>query len=137
MIVRAGGVLWLNPFATVLLNVCRAVTVECFVPVLGGCVWYVCDYVRKKALLQCFCNCRDEGYGSYEAPLSMSLLVFGVGTMLANVHVCGIMLLLRAVLNILVRNTSLRGPICFMCLMFSLSGPCELFFLLCCIASWT
>ena len=25
----------------------------CFVPVLHGCVWYVCCYVRKKALLQC------------------------------------------------------------------------------------
>ena len=26
-----------------------------FVPVLHGCVWYVCCYVRKKALLQCLC----------------------------------------------------------------------------------
>ena len=25
----------------------------CFVPVLRGCVWYVCCYVGKKALLQC------------------------------------------------------------------------------------
>ena len=38
-------------------KVCSAVTVECcFVPVLRGCVWYVCCYVRKKALLQCLCN---------------------------------------------------------------------------------
>ena len=51
--VRAGGAIWLNPFATVLFSVCSAVTVECFVPVLHGCVWYVCCYVRKKALLQC------------------------------------------------------------------------------------
>ena len=36
------------------------------------------------------------------------------------------MLLLRAVLNILVRNASPRGPMCFRCLIFSLSGPCEL-----------
>ena len=28
VIVRAGGANWLNPFATVLLNVCSAVTVE-------------------------------------------------------------------------------------------------------------
>ena len=58
--VRAGGAIWLNPFATVLFSVCSAVTVECrvlcFVPVLHGCVWYVCCYVRKKALLQCLCN---------------------------------------------------------------------------------
>ena len=31
MIVRAGGAIWLNPFATVLLTVCSAVTVECCV----------------------------------------------------------------------------------------------------------
>ena len=35
VIVRAGGVIWLNPFATVLFNVCSAVTVEC-------CVSYPC-----------------------------------------------------------------------------------------------
>ena len=31
----------------------------------------------------------------------------------------------------LVRNASPRGPMCFRCLIFSLSGPCELLFLLC------
>ena len=36
------------------------------------------------------------------------------------------MLLLRAVFNILVRNASPRGHMCFSCLMFSLSGPCDL-----------
>ena len=46
------------------------------------------------------------------------------------------MFLLRAVLNILARNASLRGPMCVRCLIFSLSGPCELLFLLCFIASW-
>ena len=30
------GAIWLNPFATVLFNVCIAVTVEC-------CVWYPCS----------------------------------------------------------------------------------------------
>ena len=54
--VRAGGSIWLNPFATVMFNVCSVVTVECCVPVLRVCVWYVCCYVRKKALLQCVCN---------------------------------------------------------------------------------
>ena len=41
------------------------------------------------------------------------------------------MFLLRAVLNILVRNASPRGPMCFRCLIFNLSGPCELLFLPC------
>ena len=75
--------------------------------------------------------------GLYEVPMSMSLLGFGMGTMLANFHMCGIMLVLRSVFNMLVRNASPRGPMCFRCLMFSLSGPCELLFLLCFIASWT
>ena len=45
--------------------------------------------------------------------------------------------LLRAVLYILGRIASPRGPMCFRCLIFNLSGPCELLFLLCFIASWT
>ena len=35
LIVRVGGAIWLNPFATVLFSVCSAVTVEC-------CVLYPC-----------------------------------------------------------------------------------------------
>ena len=68
--------------------------------------------------------------GLYEVPLSMSLLGFGMGTMLANFHVwyyVGV----RAVFNMLVRNASPRGPMCFRCLMLNLSGPCALLFLLC------
>ena len=49
VIVRARGEIWLDPFPTV----CR---VLCFVAVVHGCVWYVCCYVRKKALLRCLCN---------------------------------------------------------------------------------
>ena len=70
----------------------------------------------------------------YEVPLSVSLLGFGMGTMLANFHMCGIMLVLGTVFNMLMRNASPRGPMCFRCLMFNLSGPCELLFLLCFIA---
>ena len=40
----------------------------------------------------------------YEVPLSMSLLGFGMGTMLANFYMCGIMFVLRAVFNMLLRN---------------------------------
>ena len=69
--------------------------------------------------------------------LSIPLLGFGMGTMLANFHVCGIMLVLRAVFNMLVGNACPRGFMCSRCLMFSLSGPCELLFVLCFITSWT
>ena len=75
--------------------------------------------------------------GLYEVPLSMSLLSFEMETMLANLHMCGIMLVLRAVFSMLVRNASPGGPMCSGCLMFNLSGPCELLFLLCFIASST
>ena len=43
------------------------------------------------------------------------------GDMLANFHIGGIMLVLRAVFNMLVRNASPRVPMCFRGLMFSLS----------------
>ena len=81
--------------------------------------------------LVCLRLCKEEGsssvfaitermdMGLYEVPLSMSLLGFGMGTMLANFHMCGIMLVLRAVFNMLVRNASPRGLMCFVCLMFS------------------
>ena len=36
----------------------------------------------------------------------MSLLCFGIGTILANFHVCAIMLVLRAVFNMFVKNAS-------------------------------
>ena len=36
------------------------------------------------------------------------------------------MFLLRAVLNILVRNASPRGNMCFRCLILSISGTCDL-----------
>ena len=62
--------------------------------------------------------------GLNELHLSVFLMGFGMGTILANFHMWGIMLLLRVYLNILVRNASHRGSMCFMCLIFSLSGHC-------------
>ena len=48
----------------------------------------------------------------YEVPLSMSLVGFGMGTMLANFHMCGIMLVLRAVFNMLVRGMRVQEGLC-------------------------
>ena len=118
----------------------------CFVPVFSGCVWYVCSYVRKKALLQCLCNCREDGHGPvcfaiterrdvglYEVPLSMSLLGFGMGTMLANFHMFGIMLVLRAVFNMLVRNARVQEGLCVLgscCLICQDVVSCYFYFFL-------
>ena len=55
----------------------------------------------------------------YVVLLYRSLLGSGMETMLANFHMCGIMLVLRAVFNMLVRNSSPRGSMCFRCLMFN------------------
>ena len=37
----------------------------------------------------------------YEVPLSMSLLGFGMGTMLANFHMCGMLVFQHAILCVL------------------------------------
>ena len=39
--------------------------------------------------------------------------------MLANFHMCGIMFVLRALFNMIARNASPRGPMCFRGLMFN------------------
>ena len=95
-----------------------------FVPVSRGCVWDVRCYVRKKASISSiFAITERMCMGMYEVPMSMYLFGFVMGTMLANFHVCGIMLVLRTVFNMLVGNASPKGTMCFKCLIFSLSGP--------------
>ena len=66
--------------------------------------------------------------GLDEVPLSMCLLDFGMRTMLANFHMCDIMLVFR--------GKRLQQDLCFRCMMFNLSGPCEFLSLLCFIAYW-
>ena len=53
--------------------------------------------------------------GIYEVHLFMS---FWMGTMLANFHLCGIILLLRTVLNILVRITAVCSPLSSLLMLF-------------------
>ena len=60
VVVRAGGAIWLNPFATVLFS---AVTVEC-------CVLYPCCM----GVLVCLLLCKEEG----SSPVSMQLLRGGI-----------------------------------------------------------
>ena len=59
VIVRAGGTIWLNPFATVLFGVCSAVTVECC----------VCTRVAWVCLV-CLLLCKEKG----SPPVSLQLL---------------------------------------------------------------
>ena len=69
--------------------------------------------------------------GVYDVPVFISLLGFDIGMMFANSHVYMIMFIFRAMLYMLVRNASPSGPMWFRCLLFTLSGPVELLFLLC------
>ena len=63
VIVRSGGAIWLNPFATVLFSVCSAVTIEC-------CVLYPCCMCVFGVLLLC----KEEG----SSPVSLQLLRGGI-----------------------------------------------------------
>ena len=63
VIVRAGGAIWLNPFATVLFSVCSAVTVECC----------VCTRVTWVCLV-CLLLCKEEG----SSPVFLQLLRGGI-----------------------------------------------------------
>ena len=101
VIVGAGGTIWVNPFATVLFTVCSVVTVEC-------CVLYPCCVCvfgmfavmyGRWLFSSVFAITERRDMGLYEVSLSMSLLGFGMGTMLANFHMCGIMLVLRTVFH--------------------------------------
>ena len=93
VIIRTGGAIWLNAFTMVLFNVCCT-------HVAWMCVIYFL-YCKE----ECSSPMRDMGL--YSVPLSMSLLM---GNMFVNFHMCGIMLVLIAVLRMLVRNVSRRGP---------------------------
>ena len=115
-----------------LFNVCSSVTV--------GVVF--CTHVAWVCLV-CLLLCNEEGSSLVSLQLLrggiwackrcpyLCLLGFGMGTMLSNFHI----VVLRDIFNMLVRNVSPRGPMCFRYVMFGLSGPCELLFLLCFIAS--
>ena len=62
VVVRVRGAICLNPFATVLFNVCSAVTVEC-------CVLYPC-------CMGCLLLCKEEG----TSPVSLQLWRGGIWT---------------------------------------------------------
>ena len=101
VILRAGGAIWLNPFVTVLFTVCRAVTVGCCVlyPCCVGVFGMFAVMQVRRLFSSVFAITERRDMGLYEVPLSMSLLGYGMGTMLANFHMCGILLVLGAVFS--------------------------------------
>ena len=93
------GAIWLNPFATVLFM--------CVVPSLYSVVfctlvaWVCFSVIKGRRLLSgVFVITERRDKCRYEVPLSIALLGFGMGTMLTNFHMCGIMLVLRGDLGL-------------------------------------
>ena len=86
VIVRTGGAIWLNPFATVLFSVCSAVTVECCV-LYPCCMGVFAVMLGGRLFSSVFAITERRDMGLYDVHLFMSLLGFGIGTMLANFHV--------------------------------------------------
>ena len=97
-----------------LFTECSTVTVEC-------CILYPCC-VGVFGMFERLCKEEDSypvsaitewrDMGMYEVPLSMSLLGLGIWTMLANFHICGIMLVLRICLGVVDddKSRSCSGP---------------------------
>ena len=83
VIVRAGGAIWLNPFATVFFIVCSSVTVECCV-LYSCCVGVFGTFAvmqGRRIFFSVFAITERRDMGLYEVPLSMSLLGFEMGTL--------------------------------------------------------
>ena len=78
VIVRAGGAIWLNPFATVLFSVCSAVTVECCVlyPCCMGVFGMFAVMYGRRLFSSVFAIIERRDMGLYEVPLFVSLLGF-------------------------------------------------------------
>ena len=89
VIVRAGRAIWLNPFPTVLFGVCSAVPVEyCLLyPCCMGVFGTFAVMYRRRLFSSVFAITERRDMGMYEVLLSVSLLGFGIGIMLANFHV--------------------------------------------------
>ena len=83
------GAIWLNLFATVLFTVCSAITVECCVlyPCCVGVFGMFAVMYGRRIFSSVFAITERRDMGLDEVPLSVSLLGFGIGTMLANFHV--------------------------------------------------
>ena len=85
-----------------------------------------------RAAWVCLLLCKEDG----SSPVSFQLLRGGIWAYVSQLQYVMYYVVVKCSLNILVRNASPRGPMCFRCLIFSLSGHCELLFLLCFISSW-
>ena len=77
----------------------------------------------------------SSAMGLQDVPSVASLSGLGIGIILSIFNVWGNVLVLSERLKIAVKYVSAVFPRCLMCLMFMLSGPVELLFFACLMAS--
>ena len=75
--------------------------------------------------------------GLYEVPLSVSLLGFGIRDYVSQLPCVRYYVFVKSSFKHTREECESKRAYVFRCLIFSLSGSCELLFLLCLIASWT
>ena len=128
--VRCGGCGWLKPWIIWFVIWCRAVVVEW--RVLKPCWCFIWGRLGvmygRRTFSKVLAIGESSDIGRYDVPTQGSLLGLGIGMILANFHIWGMMLWLRARFNKLVKYWMANGPRCFRCLMLILSGPVELLF---------
>ena len=95
-----------------------------------GCVGVFAVMSGRMLFSIVFAITEKRAMGMYEVPMSISLLSFWMVPILVNLHMRGIMLVLRAVFNMLVSNANPRGPMCVRCLMFICVSSIVLFMFL-------
>ena len=86
VMVRSGGLFWLNPVAMVLFMLCSAVLVEWLL--LKPCCVDICVMLfvmyGSSVFSSVLLSLRE---GLYDVPMFMSLFGFGIGMMFASFHV--------------------------------------------------
>ena len=128
--VRYGNRFWLRPWVIWFVIWWRVVVVEwtglkpCWC-LFWGMLWGTYGRSTSSRILDIG---DSKKIGRYEVPMYVSLWGLGIGMILANFDICGMMLWLRGIFNWSVRYWMASGPRCFRWWIFMWSGPIELLF---------
>ena len=125
--VHAGGAIWLNPFATVLFSVYSAITIKC-------CVLYLCCMGMFGMVTVMYGRMLFSSVFAIAERRDMYLLRY------PSLCLCWVLwyyMFVKSSFKHTREQCESKRAYVFRCLIFSLSGHCELLFLLCCIASRT
>ena len=104
-IVLLGGLFWLNPVIIWLVRVCSAVVVEwaCLKPCWWAIVGMLFVISGRIIFSRILAIGESSDIGRKEEPICLSLLGLGIGMIFDVFHICGMVLVLSAMLYICVR----------------------------------